>query len=120
MAEGDGVEGSGGCARAVGAVGAVAVKPLCAPRVATIARARGLWARCGVPEFGKAHEECALPVRSTDLATIGRNAVNLLKAVTIGLAFTLASTVAHAAEFKLVSSNAVKSSLEDLIPQFEK
>jgi len=46
--------------------------------------------------------------------------MNLLKAVTIGFVFALASTVANAAEFKLVSSNAVKSSLEDLIPQFEK
>jgi molybdate transport system substrate-binding protein len=46
--------------------------------------------------------------------------MNMLKAATTVLAFAFASTVAHAAEFKLVSSNAVKSSFEELIPQFEK
>jgi len=46
--------------------------------------------------------------------------MDMLKVATIGFAFALASTVVHAAEFKLVSSNAVKSSLDELITRFEK
>jgi molybdate transport system substrate-binding protein len=49
-----------------------------------------------------------------------RKDMRICRVLGIALPFVLATTIAQAAEFKLVSSNAVKSSLEELIPQFEK
>ena len=44
----------------------------------------------------------------------------LIKCAAIGLAIALAPAAANAADIKVVSSNAVKSTLEVLLPQFEK
>ena len=46
--------------------------------------------------------------------------MNTVKAAAIGLAIALAPAIANAAEIKVVSSNAIKSALEELAPAFEK